>query len=200
MRHLRRSCRTIHCCDSSNDAVEWVPSEPEGVSEARHHGIDHPVLHYAGYTSAGWACWPRRLAAGRRSQPGQAPPPPIPVTSDSSSTSSSSRRPGLGTASRTEYTPAWAGLQQYGPPATTLRTATAVPRRVWSLGSQTSTTPQADTTDDSTGSDTVSYDVSGGPSDGTVTLSPPTGAFDYTPRQAATPSSANPTRSRTASR
>nr|HRD13458.1 hypothetical protein [Mycobacterium sp.] len=35
---------------SSNDAVEWVPSgEPEGVSEARHHGIDHPVLHYAGY-------------------------------------------------------------------------------------------------------------------------------------------------------
>ncbi|TXI49917.1 MAG: hypothetical protein E6Q57_07250 [Mycobacterium sp.] len=59
------------------------------------------------------------------------------------------------------------------------------------LRAQTSTTPQADTTDDSTGSDTVSYDVSGGPSDGTVTLSPQSGAFDYTPRQAATPSSAN---------
>ena len=33
----------------------------------------------------------------------------------------------------------------------------------------------------------MTYDVSGGPSDGTVTLSPQTGAFDYTPRQAPGP-------------
>lgn len=267
---------------SSGDAVEWVPSgEPEGVSEARHHGIDHPVLHYAGYIGrVGLLAAALGAGAAFAARPGIAAADPD--SSSSASSSSDSKDGGS----------AHGGTTAHGPRGNSLHAPGATPRGA--QAGQANSTPRADTrdaagsgpssspsrntsdkpadspsraartaaqpaahansTDAPTGApssstgrstvdkpaaastptrstpdtpaparstqdtpaatsaptsrvpaaraaapesavtnattsrpDAVTYDVSGGPSDGTVTLSPQTGAFDYTPRHAPGP-------------
>ena len=75
-RHRRRSCRTVHCCDTAR-VTPWsgCPAANPKVSAKRDTTASTIRSCTMRATSAGWACWRRPWAPGRPSPPDPASPP-----------------------------------------------------------------------------------------------------------------------------
>ncbi len=170
---------------SDGEAKHWVPSgEPEADRETHHRGLDHPVLHYAGYIGrVGLLAAALGAGAAFAARPGVAAAEPASSDSGSSSSSSGSSssdsRGGAsspGSARSTAQAHGTMTPRNFGPRAAAAAHAAATRAAAANTVVANTTVSQPDA---------VVYEVSGGPSNGTVTFNPRTGAFGYTPAEPA---------------